>query len=431
MTDRRRSVLIVLFSVVAAGVAIWGAARGRVLWTLTPIPALVGVMYHLLSIEGRYQNRAETAKRYRQFVAAADAGGGSRPPAELSEGEETTTYEPKLSATIWAASLLTVVLAIPAAVSEGGKTIASLKGGEEGLVYAGLGVYTLIVLRTIGRLNAGALHARFMMTAALKVAVALTFGYVVGLADPFGKAEIGRRLAMFMVGLFYPFFFEWLYDEAIKLFKRDKLVTRAMPLKMIEGIDDDVADVLAEYGISDVQHVASSDPGVLTLRTLYPFERVVDWIDQAMLIRRFGNGIVALRRVNLQRVTDLIPRMQQTDTEALLKYIADADEVKEPVEGVRLFALAMSSDYKVNLLWNVEQRTALPVDEEVRTSAVEAAKKFRAENPNVVMPTDEQIASLYDQAWNGVLSTRITVKSGERDRARNLFDETFRVALGV
>ena len=145
---------------------------------------LVGLLYHVLSLSARYQDRANVASQYRQFLADFHrAWGRPSPPTEVNENgpDDFAPHQPKFSQTFWAAAVLTAVLCIPAAVSRGGLLLidGKLAGGEEGLVYAGLGVYTLIVLRTIGRLNSGQLHARFLLTAAMRATVTLMLGYFV------------------------------------------------------------------------------------------------------------------------------------------------------------------------------------------------------------------------------------------------------------
>src|ERR1043165_1772437 len=164
MADKFRSVLVVLFPLIATGGAIYACLLHRVLWVLVPLPGLVGVLYHVLSLQGRYQDRASVVAQYRQFLLDFHrTWGRPSPPAEVNETgtDDLAPHQPKFSQTFWAAAVLTAVLCIPAAVSKGGLLLidGKLSGGEEGLVFAGLGVYTLIVLRTIGRLNSGPLQA--------------------------------------------------------------------------------------------------------------------------------------------------------------------------------------------------------------------------------------------------------------------------------
>ncbi len=389
MSDRTRGLLIGVLSVVASAAAIFFCIRQEVLWVLVPIPGLVGIMYHVLNLQPRYANRMSVADLYRQFLMAFHErwSRGSAVAPEVSEdaAEDLSSHQPKFSSTLWAAALLTAVLAIPAAVSGGGIDLTfmgdtaagtaataqphrgifvapkELSSEATGLVFAGLGVYALIILRMVGRLNSGSLHARFMITAALRATIAQVLGYFAGAANFFAEIPTIGNTAYFLVGLFYPLFVEHLRDKAISLFTRQKPVTTPMDIKMIDGISDDEVEILTELGISDVQHVAASDPAVLSVRTLYPFERSVDWINQAILIRRYRENIAALRQLSMRGISDWIPLMDpivnntagKADAEAVLGHIATA--VNEPVEVVRVFGRAAYNDYKANLLWSLCQ----------------------------------------------------------------------------
>jgi hypothetical protein len=438
MADRARSVFIIILSTAATALAIYACTLHRVLWVFVPLPGLVGLLYHVLALSVRYQDRANVASQYRAFLADFHrAWGRPSPPAEVHEGEpdDFTPHQPQFSSTFWSAAVLTAVLCIPAAVSEGGKLLLAdgkLNGGEEGLVFAGLGVYTMIVLRVIGRLNSGQLHARFMLTAAMRAAVALMLGYFVGMTKYFPEAH---TTAEFMVGLFYPLFVESLKDKAVEMFSRKKAVTEPKELQLIDGIDDDGADILAELGLDDVQHMAAADPAVLTLRSLYPFEQVVDWINQAMLIRRFGERIAKLREMEIRGIVDWIPLMQPVvektdqaaDAQVVLQKIADA--TGEPVEAIRLFGYATYRDYKANLLWSLWQHrkdsfaaAADSVDETLRLSARSTAR-------HMVPASEADVNTAFEAALNVATSgTNITLTAADKERKRVLFTEEFEEA---
>lgn len=491
MNERVRGFLIGLLSVVASAAATFVCIQHQVLWVWAPIPALVGIMYHLLNLQPRYQNRVDVAGRYRLFLAEFQKQWSKISTAsEKSDeaAEDLSAHQPRFSSTLWAAALLTAVLSVPAAFSSGGVDLAfggpanatgvtdakPLSEPAKGLVFAGLGVYALIILRTIGRVNSGGLHARFMITAALRGTIAMALGYFAGAANFFATFPIVGGTAYFLVGLCYPLFVEKLHDEAAKLFSRKSPVTEPMPLQMVDGIDDDVADILTELGITDVQHLAASDPAVLTVRSLYPFERVVDWINQAMLIRRFRERIADLRQFNIRGIVDWIPLMEpieqntrdRSDSEAVLAQIADA--VKESVEAIRVFGRAAYRDYKANVFWRLWQhrlelvapafeppavtdlgpRIAITgpagppmpaqvlsavdtlVVEELRRLAADAATKFRAENPDAAVPADDYVQANYQTAFAAALQ-RATLAANPKpgSRTRTVYEEAFRQAL--
>jgi hypothetical protein len=489
-SEKWRGVLIGSVSVVVSAAAVYFCHAGKVLWVLAPLPGLVGVMYHLLNLQPRYANRVSVAELYRTFVKTFNERWGmvaALPSVSEDEAEDLSAHEPKFSSTLWAAALLTAVLMIPAAVSGGGLNLAfvpktaaanatALPEAEKGLVLAGLGVYALIVLRTIGRLNAGALHARFMITAALRATVAQVLGLFAGATSFFSDSARGGGVAYFLIGLFYPLFVETLRDEAITLFRRKKEITNPKSTRMIEGIDDDVADILTELSVTDVQNVASSDPAVLTVRSLYPFQRVTDWINQALLIDRFGDSIASLRALHIRGIVDFIPLMdaivndtaQAATSRATLQEIAKLPG--ETLDTVTNFAAAAYENYKVNLLWQLSQHrffakqqpqpqqdvtvgadgpriqvqtsqaTPLPaqvsqlvaraVQAELDRIAVDDATKFRAENPDASVAAADYVQSTYDKAYALALQrATLGVNPKPSARARAAYEEAFKRAL--
>src|ERR1043166_6546797 len=126
MSDKARSVFIVLISIAATALAIYACWLHRVLWVFVPLPGLVGVLYHVLSLSARYQDRAAVASQYRAFLRDFQRSWGRpSPPAEVTEAqpEDAGSHEPKFSSTFWSAAVLTAGLCIPAAGWEGGKLV--------------------------------------------------------------------------------------------------------------------------------------------------------------------------------------------------------------------------------------------------------------------------------------------------------------------
>jgi hypothetical protein len=101
--------------------------------------------------------------------------------------------------------------------------------------------------------------------------------------------------------------------KAVELFQVNQNPGTApeLPLAMIEGVDDAAADLLDELGISTVQHLATQSPVELSMRSLYPIKRVIDWIDQALLTLYFRDKIVAARELGLRGMTEFIAVYEQ------------------------------------------------------------------------------------------------------------------------
>src|ERR1044071_627538 len=377
MIDKNRTlreVFVAVASILGTAAAVWVCTKGQVLWALVPIPAAIGLAYHFLNLSTRYMSQRAVVEEYRTKMSSDFA-------------DDLDAHAPTLAGMVWAASLLTAVFAIPAVVSHGGLLLLSgaktLDESLRGLVFAGLGVWVLIVFRTIGRVNAGGLNARFLITASLRAAVAMMLGYFAGAANYFKDVQIAGATAYFLVGLTYSMFYDSLIDKAYKLFAQEKPVTKELPLKMIEGVDDDTADILTELNIADVQHVATADPGVLAVRSLYPFGRVVDFIDQAILITYLAENIVTLRNYGVRGATGFVsmlePIIKKTSDQASAQKALEeiAGKLSMSSEALYTIGLSIYNDYRVTLLMRLWQQVtqqetpalAVPADRiRIRTS---------------------------------------------------------------
>lgn len=183
-------------------------------------------------------------------------------------------------------------------------------GPEEaikGLVLAGYGAFFYLLVLLIYRVNATALSPKFLVTSTLRVSIALVLGFLAGLAGLFDvvSSETQRSLLFVLVGAFPSYAGASLQRKAREWFKRPIPGTEPLPLELIDGIDDLIAERLGEMGISEIQHLSTTDPGDLSLRTLYPLERVIDWIDQAILITYLQEHIVEARQLAIRGAIDM------------------------------------------------------------------------------------------------------------------------------
>lgn len=79
-----------------------------------------------------------------------------------------------------------------------------------------------------------------------------------------------------------------------------------MPLSILNGVDDGVIDVLEELGITSVQHLATMHAPEVCGRSLYPRERVLDWIDQAILALHTDGRLSDLRSLGIHNAHSLV-----------------------------------------------------------------------------------------------------------------------------
>lgn len=522
-------------AIIAAGFALAAGAvfiaKNYSLWILVPLPAAVAVVYHVLSLSSRFDSRKAVVDEYQKFTERFDqAWTGDPAPLKVTEDVSANVerHKPSLASILWSAALLTAVFAIPAVISSGGRALApatdpkldnalaavrkaqSVAGAKEvsvkaiqeslasagkslaaakngllpwqlGLVYSGLGVWVLVVMRTIGRIHAGGLNARFLITASLRAAAAMMLGFFAGATSilsitlPADLAAAAGPPAYFLIGIFYPLFFEQLRDEAYRVFKRNKSITNELPTNWIDGIDDDTQDILTEANVLSVQHLATADPGVLTVRTLLPFNRVLDLIDQAILISYCRETIVELRRFGIRGVIDFVAAvepvlrndktLQRKRSEESLRKLAEKLEV--PLETLLTIGESVYGDYRVNLLirlWQHSVRQAegysvqreqqafapagephLPIvgdemsfvaftnrriDAELRREARERAVRFREENPDAAEPSGDWMTASFTDAYTAARQ-RATIGANPNAgaKAREVYEQAFLGAL--
>jgi len=177
--------------------------------------------------------------------------------------------------------------------------------GRAGLVYAGYGAYIYTLLLVIKRLNSAALTPEFLTVSAVRSAVALVLGFTAAETNIFsGLSENQGLFILFFIGLFPSWAMDALRQKAREIFKPSGLGCDGLPLCLIDGLDDGIADHLTEIGIWDVEHVATSNPFKLAAKTIYPLSRVIDWIDQAILINYVRGQIVHFRVCGLRGAID-------------------------------------------------------------------------------------------------------------------------------
>src|ERR1051325_4367763 len=293
------------------------------------------------------------------FVAIIAAHKPKREQQVVADRVKSTTKGP-VSANA-ATLLLTAVFLFVAIIA--GYTPGWKETTSAGIVYAGLGAYSSVLYYMVARLYASALSSRFLMSSAIGSASAVVMGWVfasIGLSvlgvDPksFNLASV-----LFLTGLFHKWAFDALRRRARKLFGQPDPETIELPLDIIEGIDDVHADLLSEYGVSTVQHLATAEPGELCERTLLPLDRITDWIDQATLVCYLRKNILQARTLGIRGALDLVMTYDLALLEpagAMSKLLdALAEKASTPRAALDSIAIRLRGDYSVALLYALQE----------------------------------------------------------------------------
>jgi hypothetical protein len=177
--------------------------------------------------------------------------------------------------------------------------------GLSGLVYAGYGAYIYTMFLVISRLNSSALTGKFLAVSAVRSAIALVLGFTAAATNIFSGLSSNQALfVLFFIGLFPSWAMDAVRRKAQDIFKPTTAGCDVLPICLIDGLDDGIADRLAEIGVWDIQHIASADHAVLAAKTLYPIRRILDWMDQAILISYVRAQVTHFRAVGVRGAID-------------------------------------------------------------------------------------------------------------------------------
>jgi len=337
------------------------------------LPGAIAILYHLLLANTRRAQGRGTLERYYAFRNA-------RVGARVQDQADTQVVGEENGATgaIAASLFLTGIFMLVAVFAgyEASDQKGAIANGVQGMMYAGLGSYVAVLYYMIARLYANALSSRFILTSALRTGIAVVIGWVFGIVgvtafageSAQGGGSLAGNAVLFLAGLFNNMAIDSLRARARKLFGSTAIDSDEVSITAVEGIDDTTAELLAEHGVATIQHLATSEPGDLCDRTILPLDRVIDWMDQALLIRYLKTNINMARALGIRAATDLALVHMRNDT-ALMNSLAEKSGI--PTAAIDHIARELRDDYLVALIYELEQGVPFPAS--TRTTAAPAA----------------------------------------------------------
>lgn len=336
-------------------------------FSLGLLPGAIAVVHYVVSASARRRQGREMLQQYYAFRASRAR---TRPQEKVGQIPEESNVDPLAGVT--AALFLTGIFLLIAVFAgyEASEQSGAAANGVQGMMYAGLGAYVAVLYYMVARLYANALSSRFLVTSALRTASAVVLGWVIGIVGVTAFAgapatataatstnALTANAVLFLAGLFHNMAIDSLRRRAVKFFGATDDAAQNISLTAVEGIDDTTAELLTEYGISTVQHLATTEPGVLCDSTLLPLDRVLDWIDQALLIRAIRRNITIARDMGIRGAIDLAIVHYRNDEKLLASL---ADRMSMPVESVNHIALDLRADYIVGFIYELQQGRPFP-----------------------------------------------------------------------
>lgn len=274
-------------------------------WAFATLPGLAGVANHLVTERHRAaDSRDEIAARE---TALADWCKGKARPDQMNDPvlaalNMEAGHRPNHGEAAAAGIFLTGVFLVIGQMGTPNDSIS------EAIVYAGYGAYISTLWYMLVRLNANALSPRFLANSAIKASIGMLLALSVassGVLAPLTTTTSAPAL-YFLIGLFHPFALKALRRMAIKAFGVTQPEAADMPLNILQGVDDGAVDVLEELGVTRVQHLATMHAAEVCGRSLYPRDRVLDWIDQAILAMHTDGRLDRLRSLGIHSAQFLI-----------------------------------------------------------------------------------------------------------------------------
>jgi hypothetical protein len=152
------------------------------------------------------------------------------------------------------------------------------------LLYTFLGVYLFNAGTLIRRVYLIDLSGQVFWAAIYRLL--LSMGLAITLL-PFGfSAHV--EVVFFAIGFLANVFLDWVLEMAMQIGGINQPKRDDFSLRMVRGINIWKDYRLEEEGIENAQNLATADVIELAVKTHYSLRTLIDWIDQAMVITRFG-----------------------------------------------------------------------------------------------------------------------------------------------
>jgi hypothetical protein len=169
-----------------------------------------------------------------------------------------------------------------------------------------------------------------------------------GLNETAGKTAGILPAIAFIIGMFPQRGVNWITSRLSFLSQESHPSVQDLPLEMIEGVDVHDRIRLTELGVDNCYDLAAADFIPLLIKTPYNARELIDWILQAKLCVKFGQGIKDLREHGLRTIVDL-KDLDDTTIEELSK------ETQLRLSSLTRATKSVEKDHNINRLQKAAQ----------------------------------------------------------------------------
>ncbi|HEY7196366.1 MAG TPA: hypothetical protein VH306_04230 [Gaiellaceae bacterium] len=179
---------------------------------------------------------------------------------------------------------------------------------EESIAFAFLGAYFFSLQSLVRRFFQNDLKATAYVSTTMRIIIVVLIVWVLDpvLPDSLGQPE--RSAIAFVIGVFPAVGWQAL-QSMVAVFLKHAVpsLDSKDPLSDLDGMNVWYEARLVEEGVEGIQNLATTDIGNALLRTRIPPERLIDWVDQAILhLHACDSDRGRLRRFGVRTATDLL-----------------------------------------------------------------------------------------------------------------------------
>ncbi len=179
---------------------------------------------------------------------------------------------------------------------------------SQSIAFAFLGAYFFVLQMLVRRFFQNDLKATAYVSATMRIIIVVLLVWVIDPLFPSSVSQPQRSAIAFVIGVFPTIGWQALQATVAVILKRavPSLEPRS-PLSDLDGMNVWYEARLVEEGVEDIQNLATADLGNVLLRTRIPPERLVDWVDQALLrLHARASDLEHLHRFGIRTATDLL-----------------------------------------------------------------------------------------------------------------------------